>query len=75
LPLGLADAVVVLVAGVDVVDMLVVLVVFVSDFVAEAGDGFTMVVFVSVFPPAGEAPAAGVTSVRCSQAAKSAALS
>jgi len=61
-------------AGVAVVVMLVVFVVFVSDLVALAGEGFTIVVLVSVFPLAGEAPVVGVTSVLCSQAARSAAL-
>ncbi len=50
--------------------VIVVLVVFVVAGVM-VGEGFTIVVLVSDFP-AGEAPGA-VTSVRCSQAAKSAA--
>lgn len=60
----------------EVVEVLLVLVVFVLECVAPppAGEGFTIVVLCSVLVP-GDEPAAGATvSVFCSQAASSAAL-
>ena len=76
---GVGDAVVVVVSVVDVVvsgvAVAVVVVVVLSELLDDppAGDGFTTVVLFSVFS-AGEAAGAVVVSVRCSQAAKSAAL-
>lgn len=59
------------VSGVEVAAGVVVVVVLVlSELLEVAGDGFTMVV---LFSGAGEA-AGAVVSVRCSQAARSAAL-
>ncbi len=59
------------VSGVEVAAGLVVVVVLVlSELLEVAGDGFTMVV---LFSGAGEA-AGAVVSVRCSQAARNAAL-
>lgn len=60
------------VPGDEVVDKFVVLVVFVSDLVAPAGDGFTIVVLCSVLP-AGDTPGVLTVSVFCSQPARSAA--
>jgi hypothetical protein len=68
----------VIVAGVDAVDGVAVVIVFVvvlecvSVLVPPAGEGFTIVVLFSVFVP-GDAPGATV-STRCSQAPRSAAL-
>jgi hypothetical protein len=63
----------VVVPGVEVAAGLVVVVVLVlSEVLGAVGDGFTIVVL--VWSGAGDAAAGAVVSVRCSQAAKSAAL-
>ena len=58
------------VAGDEVVDRVVVFSVLLTVAGLPAGEGLMMVVLF----PAGEAPPAGVTSVRCSQPERSAAL-
>jgi hypothetical protein len=76
---GVGDAVVVVVSvvldvsGVEVGAGEVVVVLVLSEVLEVAGDGFTTVVLFSVLFSAGEAAGAAV-SVRCSQAAKRAAL-